>query len=303
MHDIDLKTLRLLVAVCDHQNIRHAAAQEHIEPSAISKRMAQLEHNLGTPLLVRSRKGAHPTPAGQALLEHARGILFAVDRIEGDMAAFKGGIKGHVRVAASASAIAESLLDDLAGFMRQDAHRDIKIDIEERFSRDIVNMVRDGTASIGICWSQADTAGLESLPYREDRLVLAVPRGHPLARRKALRFVETLDHEHVGLQPAAAVSSMLRRAAAQVGRAPNYRVVVSNFDAAFRVVAAGLAVSVVPGEVSTSYVRSGAIELVPLKDSWAARQFAILHRSAPELTPAASKLVSFLSSQAANRAV
>ena len=39
MRDIDLKTLRLLVAVCDHRNMARAAEQAHIEPSAISKRM------------------------------------------------------------------------------------------------------------------------------------------------------------------------------------------------------------------------------------------------------------------------
>ena len=63
MRDIDIKTLRLLVAVCDLQNIKRAAVQEHIEPSAISKRIAQLEAALGTPLLVRSRRGVQPTPA------------------------------------------------------------------------------------------------------------------------------------------------------------------------------------------------------------------------------------------------
>jgi iron(III) transport system permease protein len=58
MQDLDMKSLRLLVAVCDHGNIKQAAAQEHIEPSAISKRIALLEHTLGTPLLVRGRR--HP---------------------------------------------------------------------------------------------------------------------------------------------------------------------------------------------------------------------------------------------------
>ena len=63
MKNVDLKTLQLLVAVCDHGNIKRAAAQEHIEPSAISKRIAQLEEALGTPLLVRERRGVTPTPA------------------------------------------------------------------------------------------------------------------------------------------------------------------------------------------------------------------------------------------------
>jgi DNA-binding transcriptional LysR family regulator len=81
MRDLDLKSLRLLVAVCEHQNMARAAAQEHIEPSAISKRIAQLEADLGTPLLLRSRRGVSPTPAGVAVLEHARNILFTLDRV------------------------------------------------------------------------------------------------------------------------------------------------------------------------------------------------------------------------------
>ena len=68
MHDLDLKSLRLLVAVCDHQQHQAAAEQEHIEPSAISKRIAQLESALGTPLLVRSpsRRAADAGRAGAA---------------------------------------------------------------------------------------------------------------------------------------------------------------------------------------------------------------------------------------------
>lgn len=68
MRDIDLKTLRLFVAVCDHRNIARAAEEAHIEPSAISKRIAQLENELGVPLLLRSRRGVQPTAAGNALL-------------------------------------------------------------------------------------------------------------------------------------------------------------------------------------------------------------------------------------------
>lgn len=298
MRNLDLKTLRLLVAVCDAGNMKDAAVEQHIEPSAISKRIAQLEDTLGTTVLVRGRHGAVPTAAGRALLEHARSVLFTMDRIEADMAAFKGGIKGQVSVVASASAIAESLLDDLAQFMRDPEHAGIKVDIEERFSKDVVTMVRDGVASLGVCWGNIDFRGLESHPYRRDELTLAVPRDHPLAERTALWFEETLDFEHVGLQPTTAVYTMLDRAAAKAGRRMSYRVVVSNFDAAFRVVGAGLGISVVPREVSGIYVSAGQVRLVPLLNEWAQRQFAICFRKHDDLTPAAARLVEFLRQQA-----
>jgi DNA-binding transcriptional LysR family regulator len=298
MRDLDIKTLRLLVAVCEHGNIKDAAAQEHIEPSAISKRIAQLEAAVGIPVLVRGRRGAEPTAAGRALLEHARSVLFTMGRIDADMAAFKGGIKGHVRLAASASAIAESLLDDLTRFMREPLHQDIRVDIEERFSRDIVGMVRDGVVSLGVCWGNIDLAGLERRAYRHDELILAVPVDHPLANKEAVYFEDTLDYDHVGLQPSTAVYTMLHRAAAKVGKNMSYRVVVSSFDAAFRVVGANLGISVVPREVSKIYVSTGQIRIVPLLNEWAHRQFAICFRRHGDLTPAARRLLDFLGDQA-----
>jgi len=130
VRDLDVKTLRLFVAVCEHRTMARAAEQEHIEPSAISKRIAQLETDLGVELLMRGRRGVQPTPAGLALLDHARTVLFTMGRIADDAAAFSetGGIEGHVRLVATASAIAESLLDDIAAFMREPANRNIKVE-------------------------------------------------------------------------------------------------------------------------------------------------------------------------------
>jgi DNA-binding transcriptional LysR family regulator len=87
VRDLDVKTLRLFVAVCECRTMARAAEQEHIEPSAISKRIAQLESDLGVELLARGRRGVQPTPAGLALLDHARSVLFTMERIADDAAA------------------------------------------------------------------------------------------------------------------------------------------------------------------------------------------------------------------------
>jgi DNA-binding transcriptional LysR family regulator len=300
MRDIDVKTLRLLVAVCDLQNIKHAAAQENIEPSAISKRIAQLEASLGTTILIRNRRGVQPTPAGLALLEHARTVLFTMDRIESDIAAFSGGARGHVRVVASASAIAESLLDDVASFMRMESNRNVKVDIEEGLSRDIVHAVRDSRAAVGVLWDTADFEALEHRPYRQDQLALAVHAGHPLANRNSLTFRETLQYQHVGLQANSAVHRMLQRAAAQGGANLDYRVIVSNFDAAFKAVAANLGVSVIPVQVGSPYASVGDVKLIPLTDKWATRRFAVCFKDEKGLQPAALSMVEYLASRASS---
>lgn len=302
MHDLDLKTLRLLVAVCEQNNIKQAANLMHIEPSAISKRIAQLEQALGTQILVRGRRGVQPTPAGQVLLEHARSILYTLERLEQDVAGFNAGIKGHVRLAASASAIAEDLLDDLALFMQAPEHRDIQVNIEEHLSVDLVRKVREGSLSIGICWDNVDFSGLETLPYRTDQLGLAVPSNHPLATWQQIAFKDTLDYEYVGLHLSTAVHTMLHREAAKLGRTLKYRVITSNFDSAFRVVAANLGVSIVPLQVATVYVQAQKLKVIPLQDAWAQRRFAICFRSLAGLTPAAGHLVKFLTACATQTA-
>src|SRR4051812_45351260 len=117
MRDLDLVTLRLFVAVCETCNIARVAEKSNIVPSAVSKRLAQLEATVGLPVLTRKRHGVAPTAAGRTLLEHAREMLASAARIEHDMDAFASGVRGQVRILASTSAMAEWLPDDVASFL------------------------------------------------------------------------------------------------------------------------------------------------------------------------------------------
>lgn len=297
MRDLDLTTLRLFVAVCETGNIVRAGEKASIVGSAISKRLAQLEHQLGTPLLARKRHGVVPTAAGQTLLEHARGMLDGAARIERDMEAYVSGGRGQVRIFASVSAMSESLANDVAAFLRQPEHRNIRVDLEERVSPEIVRGVREGLASLGVCWDAADLGALQSRPYRRDTLCVAVPAQHPLAARSKVRFEQTLDYEHVSLPVNSAVQVMLQRNAARIGRTVNHRVVVTNFEAALRVVRAGLAISLVPREVAEAAGDPG-LRLIPLAEPWAERRFILCFRDAQSLSPAAQLLVEYLASLA-----
>ncbi|HKB52780.1 MAG TPA: LysR family transcriptional regulator, partial [Ramlibacter sp.] len=266
--------------------------------SAVSKRLAQLEAQLGTPLLVRRRHGVEPTAAGDSLLEHARGMLVGMQRIERDMAAFAAGVRGQVRVLASASAMAESLAEEVAAFLQQPGHRDIRVDIEERISPQVIQGIRDGVASVGICWDAADLRGLQSRPYRQDHLAVVVHAAHPLADRIEMPFAQALDWEHVGMPVDSAVQVRLVRAAAEQGRSLNFRVIVSSFEAALRVVRARLAISVMPREVAEPYAATHGLRVIPLTDAWARRRFALCYRDERLLTPAARLLVEHLSASA-----
>lgn len=294
MRDLDLTTLRLFVTVCETRNIARAGERASLAGSAISKRLAQLEDKLGTRLLVRRRRGVEPTPAGETLLEHARTLLGNAERLAHDMGSFAAGIKGQVRLLASASALAESLPDDLAAFLRQPEHAAIQVHIEERSSLEVVRGVRDGVAAVGICWDAAANQGLASLPYRSDHLVLVAHKEHPMARFRAVRFAQTLDYEYVGLPSNSAVPLMLQRAAAELGKTMLLRVVVTSLDVVQRVVGANLAISVIPREVVAPHMIGRNLCLVELQEEWVERRFAIYFRDKSSLSPAAELLVRHL---------
>jgi len=295
VRDLDLTTLRLFVSVCETGNIARAGERASMVGSAISKRLAQLEEQLGTPLLTRRRHGVTPTAAGQTLLEHARAMLDSAARIAADMQNFATGARGQVRILASVSAMTEALAEDVASFLHQPAHRNIQVDLEERVSPEIVRGVREGMASLGVCWDAADLGGLQHRPYRRDRLCLVVPADHPLAERESVRFEETLDYEHVSLPVNSAVQVRLQQHAAGFGKSVRHRVVVTNFEAALRVVRAGLALSLVPREIAEPQAAAYGLRIVGLDEPWAERRFIICFRDLQGLTPSAQLLLDHLS--------
>lgn len=87
---------------------------------------------------------------------------------------------------------------------------------------------------------------------------------------------------------------MLGRAAAAAGRRVQHRVVVTNFEAALRVVRANLAISVVPREAAEAYLEVYGLRCIPLDEPWAQRRFAICFRGVDSLSAAARLLIEHL---------
>ena len=76
---VDLTSLHLFVAVVETGSIDKAAEREFIAPSAVSKRLSDLEATLGTALLYRHARGVDLSPAGETFLHHARSVLFSLE--------------------------------------------------------------------------------------------------------------------------------------------------------------------------------------------------------------------------------
>lgn len=295
---MDLTSLQLFVAVCELGSIGRAAEREFIAASAISKRLADLETTLGTPLLYRHTRGVDLTPAGESLLHHARSVLYSLEKMQGELSEYVDGVRGHVRVHASISAIVQFLPEDLGAFIRQ--HEQVKIDLEEHLSTEVVRAVQEGAADLGVCNVAVGTGELQTLPYRQDQLVLIVPQGHALASAGAIDFVQTLDWDHVGLHATSSIYLAMRQAAADAGRSIRLRIHVTGLDAMCRMIHNGLGVGVMPRRAFELMHGVGALACVPLKNDWARRRIALVARDFSTLPVTARLLVDHLAAAPAS---
>ena len=291
---IDLTSLQLFVAVCELGSIGRAAEREFIAASAVSKRLSDLETAVDTALLYRHSRGVTLTPAGESLLHHARTVLFGLERMQGELSEYADGVRGHVRMHANISAIVQFLPEDLGAFAR--AHSQVKIDLQEHLSPDVLQAVREGAADLGLCHTgtAADPEGLQSRPYRRDRLVLVVPRGHVLSREFAIKFEALLDWDIVGLQANSSISLAMQQAAARAGRPLRQRIQVTGLDAMCRMIDNGLGIGLLPDRAFALMHGVGQLQSVALDEPWGQRELRLVARDFDTLPVTARLLVEHL---------
>jgi len=288
----DLVDLRLFVRVAETANITHAAAKAGLALASASERIRDMETEAGIALLLRGRRGVTLTPAGRALAHHARLVLQQMDHLTGELSKYAGGLRGLVRLAANTSACSEFLPETLNGFLRDNPG--IDVDVEERASHDIVRLVAEGFADMGIVADIVDFAGLLAFPFARDRLVLVVPRAHKLAERRDLYFRDLLRHDFIGMTAGNALQQHLAQHASQAGRPLQLRIRLSSFDAICRMVETGVGIAVIPETAARRCGRSMAIRICGLADAWALRHLHLCMRPAPELSAPAQRLAEHL---------
>lgn len=173
MGNIKLSHLEMLVSVVDAGSFSAASIELYCTQSRLSHAIAELERSLQTRLLVRSKSGCTPTDTGQRVTAKARQILRMADSIKREVQT-DGGCSGHVRVASIPSVTAR-LIPFAVETLAQEYPR-IRIEIFDgcREYKDVVQMVRDGNADVGITQAEAKE-GLLTMPYIHDALVAVVP--------------------------------------------------------------------------------------------------------------------------------
>lgn len=288
----DLVDLQLFLHVAETESITRGAEASNIALASASERIHKMEGLVGVRLLERGRRGVALTAAGRSFLHHARLVLQQIEHMKGELSEYAGGTRGRVRLQANASALSEFLPGALKAFLAD--HPGISIDVEESSSHEIVRSVAAGFVEIGIVADIVDFGDLEAHPVATDQLVLVTPRGHPLSSLRRPSFRSLLDQEFIGLAATNALQQHLGQKAVQAGKPLKLRVRLGSFDAACRMVGAGVGVAIIPETAARRCRKTASICMARLADPWALRKLHVCVRRSSELAPPARLLLEHL---------
>lgn len=180
---MDLSQLRYVVAVADASNFTRAAQHCFVTQSALSHQIAALERELGQRLFVRSTRSVRVTEAGSAFVARAREALRAIESAREDAAATAGNVVGTLRLGVIPTVTAIDVPGVLVRFRTE--HPSARVELRVGNSDALVAEVRSGELDVALLGLREDVLprGVAVREIGRERLVVAVPRTHALARR------------------------------------------------------------------------------------------------------------------------
>ncbi|CAI7979087.1 LysR family transcriptional regulator, benzoate and cis,cis-muconate-responsive activator of ben and cat genes [Frankia sp. Hr75.2] len=285
---MDLRHLRYFVAVAEERHFGHAAERLHMAQPPLSQQIRQLEAELGVELLQRTTRRVDLTEAGRAYLHRARAILAEVDDAAHEARRVAAGAVGHLAIGCVGSAT-YSLLPDLS---RQLSAELPGVDFSfrgEMLAPDQVEALRAGEIDVALLRPPVADVSVTMTILRHDRLVVAIPHDHPLARAARVRPMDLRGADLIvhSAERRSVMYSVVLRLCHNAGIEPRIRHEVGETSTLITLVAGGLGLAVVPEPV-TALALDG-VTYRPLTQPAASVELAVAHRAdrtEPHLTRA-----------------
>ena len=251
---MDLRRLRLFVAVAEQGGFTAAAEAEHVAQPAVSLAIRELEQELGAPLFTRSRAGATLTAAGGALLGPARQALRDVEHAIAAVAAVTGLVAGHLDLACLPTLAADPVAELVGRFRRVHPGVTVRmgapLDLEE-----LANAVRTGAAEVGITEQGPANDGLAEIRIGEQELFAVAASGGPTSPLR----LERLEGVPLVLSPTgSSLRDAVDLALAEAGVRPDVGVETAQRDALIPLVLAGAGTTLLPDTLARAAGRLGA---------------------------------------------
>lgn len=281
-----LEELRAFCAAVELGGVGRAAQRLHVSQPALSKRLRSLEQLVGAPLLERSPRGVSMTAAGERLYVHARRVTAEMEELTGLLEQIRGN-QETVHLAISHTA-AEYLMPRALVLMRR--HTSAPVEVIVANSRVVKHMLAAGQANVGVaaCLRQEAVEGAVCVPLIEDEIAIAVPLGHPWARRTSISPQELLSTEIVLRDPDAHTRQVIEEVLTEAGLGALQAACEVGSTQAAKEEAHELSLPTALSRLALS--PADRLEIVPVEGLRFSRRFCILHQPGA-LSPAAACLV------------
>lgn len=244
---MELRHLRYFRAVAEDLHFGRAAERLHIAQPPLSQQIRQLERELDVRLFTRSTRKVELTPAGATYLKRVIALLDSVEDAGQQARRIAQGLEGHLAIGCVGSAT-YSVLPRLVRALREELPQ-VEISVRgEMLAPAQLDALLGGEIDIAILRPPVDHVDIRCEALRRDRLMVALPADHPLARHDRLQLRDLHDEDfiaHAG-QGRSVMGSVLAAVCADAGFAPRIRHEVSETSTLVTLVAAGLGVAVVP---------------------------------------------------------
>ncbi|MNN24862.1 HTH-type transcriptional regulator GltC [compost metagenome] len=215
-----------------------------------------------------------------------------VEYLKSEFTEYASDAAGHIRIFANTTAVTEFLPEILAGFLAE--RPGVTIDLQERLTRDIVRGVLDGSTDLGIVAGPVSASGLQVLHFSTDRLLLAVPKDHPLAGAKSLKLRDTLRYPHVSLAEGTTLHAFVADQVEQMGEQLSLRIQLSSFEAICRMIESGVGIGVIPESAARRHSKTMKLATIQLDEPWAIRERSMLVRDIEALPKCVRALIETL---------
>lgn len=271
----------------EYGQVTDAAAVLRISQPTLSRLLARAEDELGARLFERDADGVCPNPHGDVALAAARDITRRYDQLRADLAELLDPDTGTVRLAFLDS-IATSLVPRILHDFRQEAPR-VRVVLRQEPYHEILRDLASGLSGLALTAPRPpDPHGW--LPLQRQRLLLAVPTGHRLARRRRLRLDEAADEDFVTVPRGLAFRVLLDELLQAEGVTPRISFESADLTTIEGLVGAGLGLAILPEQLVGASGTTG----IPLAAAGAERVVGLTWRTDRNLPPAAARFLTFL---------
>ena len=256
---MELQKLRALVALAQSASYTEAAGRLYTTQSNVSKQILSLERELGVRLVERSRRGVALTPAGETAVRGAQKIL---DEYDAMCRALRTD-SGQLTLACIPIVAHYGVTGLFSGFQR--AYPALRLAVEEREDSNLLDAVRSGAWEAAVCRTDQDCSGLEKLVLCRDRMVAALPAGHPLAREEAVSLTQLQQEEFLQLGPTSTLYQTVLDICRAAGFTPRITYTSTRMETLLELVREGNGVSLMMARAA-AYLPIAGVVLRPLRE-------------------------------------